>query len=242
MKNRLRVLRAEREWSQADLADRLEVSRQSVNAIETGKFDPSLPLAFKTTLSTVPTHIPYLRSNAQKVHFWKQKLGPKTRPRVGLVWSGGFRADHPELWSVNNRRNIPLASLAPLRDADIEFYSLQKGQPAESELSQLTSERWNGPHLIDHTNLLQDFADTAALIDNLDLVISVDTSTAHLTGALGKPVWILNRFDTCWRWLLERTDSPWYPTATLYRQERIGDWHGVVQRVRTDLMQFATHG
>ena len=202
----------------------------------------SLPLAFKTTLSTVPTHIPYLRSNAQKVHFWKQKLGPKTRPRVGLVWSGGFRADQPELWSVNNRRNIPLASLAPLRDADIEFYSLQKGQPAESELSQLTSERWNGPHLIDHTNLLHDFADTAALIDNLDLVISVDTSTAHLTGALGKPVWILNRFDTCWRWLLERTDSPWYPTATLYRQERIGDWHGVVQRVRTDLMQFATHG
>ena len=87
-----------------------------------------------------------------------------------------------------------------------------------------------------------DFADTAALIENLDLVISVDTSTAHLAGALGKPVWILNRFDTCWRWLLHRTDSPWYPTVRLYRQERVGNWHGVVERVRTDLMQFATRG
>lgn len=202
----------------------------------------SLPLAFKTTLSTIPAHIPYLRSNVQKMHFWQQKLGPRTRPRVGLVWSGGFRADQPELWAVNNRRNIPLASLAPLGDADVEFHSLQKGQPAESELSQLTCDRWNGPHVIDHANLLNDFADTAALVDNLDLVISVDTSTAHLAGALGKPVWILNRFDTCWRWLLERTDSPWYPTARLYRQERVGDWHRVVQRVRADLMQLATRG
>jgi lipoprotein NlpI len=202
----------------------------------------SLPLAFKTTLSTVPAHMPYLRSNAQKVHSWKQQLGRRTRPRVGLVWSGGFRADQPELWAVNNRRNIPLASLAPLGDADVEFYSLQKGQPAESELSQLTCGRWNGPHVINHTTLLHDFADTAALIENLDLVISVDTSTAHLAGALGKPVWILNRFDTCWRWLLHRTDSPWYPTVRLYRQERVGNWHGVVERVRTDLMQFATRG
>jgi hypothetical protein len=161
---------------------------------------------------------------------------------VGLVWSGGFRADQPELWAVNNRRNIPLASLAPLGDADVEFYSLQKGQPAESELSQLTCDRWNGPRVINHTTLLHDFADTAALIENLDLVISVDTSTAHLAGALGKPVWILNRFDTCWRWLLHRTDSPWYPTVRLYRQERVGNWHGVVERVRTDLMQFATRG
>jgi ADP-heptose:LPS heptosyltransferase len=96
--------------------------------------------------------------------------------------------------------------------------------------------------VINHTTLLHDFADTAALIENLDLVISVDTSTAHLAGALGKPVWILNRFDTCWRWLLHRTDSPWYPTVRLYRQERVGNWHGVVERVRTDLMQFATRG
>jgi ADP-heptose:LPS heptosyltransferase len=83
--------------------------------------------------------------------------------------------------------------------------------------------------------MLHDFSDTAALVENLDLVISVDTSTAHLAGALGKPVWILNRFDTCWRWFLKRSDSPWYPTARLYRQGRAGDWDGVLQRVKADL-------
>jgi ADP-heptose:LPS heptosyltransferase len=97
------------------------------------------------------------------------------------------------------------------------------------------SERWNGPHLTDFTSLLTDFSDTAALIENLDLVISVDTSTAHLAGALGKPTWILNRFDACWRWLLDRQDTPWYPTVRLYRQDAPGDWSGMLERVRRDL-------
>jgi ADP-heptose:LPS heptosyltransferase len=91
--------------------------------------------------------------------------------------------------------------------------------------------------MIDVTSELIDFSDTAALVENLDLVISVDTSTAHLAGALGKPVWILNRFDTCWRWLLDRSDSPWYPTAKLYRQEKAGHWDDVVQKIRLDLMR-----
>jgi tetratricopeptide (TPR) repeat protein len=199
----------------------------------------SLPLAFKTTLSTVPSQVPYVKSSAEKVRYWKEKLGERRKPRVGLVWSGGFRPNLPKYWPVNARRNIPLAKLAGLKHPDIEFYSLQKGQPAESELDALVSRNWNGPHLIDHTPLLHDFSDTAALIEQLDLVISVDTSTAHLAGALGKPTWILNRFDTCWRWLLHRIDSPWYPTLRLYRQETAGIWDGVVHRVGEDLMKLA---
>jgi hypothetical protein len=127
-----------------------------------------------------------------------------------------------------------LAKLAPLKHPAIEFCSLQMGQPA-SELTDLNTATWDGPKILDFTPLLKDFSDTAALIEELDLVISVDTSTAHLSGALGKPVWILNRFDTCWRWMLERIDSPWYPTVTLYRQAAAGDWDGVVQRITTDL-------
>jgi hypothetical protein len=199
----------------------------------------SLPLALKTTLTNIPAQIPYLRSSTERVQYWNGALGQRTMPRVGLVWSGGFRPNQPELWAVNDRRNIPLAKLAALKHPAIEFYSLQKGQPAESELAKLIANNWDGPDLRDYTSELHDFEETAALIEQLDLVISVDTATAHLAGALGKPVWILNRFDTCWRWLLDRTDSPWYPSAHLYRQERPGDWEGVVQKVRSDLEQFA---
>ena len=200
----------------------------------------SLPLAFKTSLSTVPAHVPYLRSDADKVLKWKHVLGEKRQFRVGLVWSGGFRPAQPEVWSVNRRRNIPLAKLAALQHPEVEFYSLQKGQPAEAELADLVSQKWSGPRIIDHTKLLKDFSDTAALIEHLDLVISVDTSTAHLAGALGKPVWILNRFDSCWRWLLDRSDSPWYPTARLYRQQDAGDWESVIQKVIADLTQVVS--
>jgi tetratricopeptide (TPR) repeat protein len=199
----------------------------------------SLPLALKTRLSTVPADIPYLKTDAKRSQLWKDKLGERRKTRVGLVWSGGSRPNMPELWSVNNRRNIPLAKLAPLRNDGIEFYSLQKGQPAESELAALTACGWSGPALIDLTGQLNDFADSAALIEQLDLIISVDTSTAHLAGALGKPLWILNRFDSCWRWLLDRTDSPWYPSARLYRQASPKDWGGVVDRVRKDLALLA---
>jgi hypothetical protein len=197
----------------------------------------SLPLAFKTTLATVPADVPYLHVDPEKALFWPRALGQKTKPRVGLIWSGGLRPNLPELWSVNNRRNVPLAGLLSLRHPDVEFYSLQKGQPAEGELAQL---RCSGQPIIDHTARLSDFSDTAALIDQLDLIISVDTSTAHLAGALGKPVWILNRYDTCWRWMLGRLDSPWYPTLRLYRQERPGAWQGVIERAREDLWRWGS--
>jgi hypothetical protein len=166
-------------------------------------------------------------------------LGERRGFRVGLVWSGGFRPDQPEVWPVNNRRNISLSALAPLQNLRIEFYSLQKGQPAESELAALLAQNWPGPALRDFTAELNDFSDTAALMMNMDLIISVDTSSAHLAGALGRRVWILNRFDTCWRWLLDRSDSLWYPTARLYRQRTPGDWEDVVRRVAADLGELA---
>jgi tetratricopeptide (TPR) repeat protein len=198
----------------------------------------SLPLAFATTLETIPADVPYLAADPDKIEAWKRRLGTRTRPRVGLVWSGGFRPDQPELWGLNERRNIPLGRLAALRGAAVEFHSLQKGEPAESEL-RAVAPRWRGPDIVDHAGELADFTDTAALIENLDLVISVDTSTAHLAGALGKPVWILNRFDNCWRWLCGRADSPWYPTARLFRQTRFGDWDEVVDEVKLALDQLA---
>jgi tetratricopeptide (TPR) repeat protein len=195
----------------------------------------SLPLSMKTTLATVPGSVPYLRADSIKIQQWRQRLGAPRGLRVGLVWSGGFRPNQPEVWSVNSRRNIPLATCASLALPGVEFHSLQKGQAAEAELGQLLRSNWSGPQLIDHADHLQDFSDTAALIANLDLVIAVDTSVAHLAGAMGVPVWILNRFDGCWRWLLERTDSPWYPTARLYRQRLPGDWASVLAEVRSDL-------
>ena len=98
---------------------------------------------------------------------------------------------------------------------------------------------WSKKNLISFVGELKDFSDTAALIENLDLVITVDTSTAHLAAAMGKPVWILNRFDACWRWLLDRQDSPWYPTVTLYSQQNPGDWDEVIARVKVDLQALS---
>jgi tetratricopeptide (TPR) repeat protein len=201
----------------------------------------SLPLAFGTNLSNIPGHTPYLHATSERRRYWADKLGAAEDTRVGLVWSGGFWPNKPDLWSVNKRRNMPLAKLAPLRHSDCEFYSLQKGQHEAAELAKVKAEGWDGPELRDHTGELKDFADTAAFMHCLDLIISVDTATAHLAGALGKPVWILNRFDTEWRWMLNRDDSPWYPTARVYRQKRPGDWDEVIQRLHCDLQRFATH-
>ena len=195
----------------------------------------SLPLAFATDLTTIPQSHPYLVADPDRAQVWGQRLGPRHRLRVGLVWSGGARPDQPELRLVNERRNLPPSKLEPLATVTADFYSLQKGEPAVGEFKRQLAAGWNGPMMIDFTDELNDFADTAALIANLDLVISVDTSTAHLAAAMGKPVWILNRFDTCWRWMLDRRDSPWYPTITLYRQTRPGVWDDVIESVRTDL-------
>jgi tetratricopeptide (TPR) repeat protein len=194
-----------------------------------------LPFLFRTTLSNIPANVPYLRADSERTEFWRCLLGERRRPRVGLVWSSGFHPHQPGSWVATRRRNIPLLKLAPWRAPGIDFFSLQVGESAQAELARLTAARWSGPEIIDHTPLLRDFSDTAALIENLDLVITVDTAVAHLSGALAKPVWILIRFDTCWRRLLGRQDSPWYPTARLFRQSRAEEWDSVIEEVKSEL-------
>ena len=202
----------------------------------------SLPLAFGTTLETVPGERRYLWPSEDKSLFWQQRLGARHLPRVGLVWAGAPHASRAVQRPVDIRRSIPLAKFASLGTPEAEFFSLQKGEPAASQLRELEQAGWDGPRLADFTGELSDFDDTAALIDQLDLVISVDTSVAHLAGALGKPVWLLNRFDTCWRWMTERKDSPWYPTMKIFRQPAQGDWDSVIARVRAELQRLLAQG
>ena len=201
----------------------------------------SLPHAFGTTLETIPADIPYLSADPAKVASWHERLGPKTRPRVGLAWSSGVRPDQPELAAANGRRNLPLDALKAFMGLPVDFVSLQKGEPAEGEFAALDQAAWGGPPIANVADGLKDWSDTAALIAALDLVVSVDTATPHLAGAMGRPVWIMNRFDPCWRWLETRPDSPWHPTARLFRQPSMGDWDSVVAEVRAELERdFAT--
>ncbi len=199
----------------------------------------SLPYLLNTTQSSIPCDIPYITADLDKVNLWSKRLGEKTKKRVGLVWSGGFKAEKPSLWLLNKRRNIDLILLKNLKNENIEFHSLQKGELPEAELVVLHLENWEGPNIINHAEYLNDFTDTAALIENLDLVITVDTSTLHLAGAMGKPVWLMNRFDTCWRWFLDRDDSPWYPTLRVFRQKTPENWESVVTEVKRSLEDFA---
>lgn len=199
----------------------------------------TLPFIFGTNVKNIPAKIPYLIASFEKRDYFQKLYSKNKALKVGLVWNGGFRAEAPELWAINKRRNIDLELISQLRGIPgIDFYSLQKGDPAEAELLEKQSTLW--PELINDANQLIDFSDTAALIENLDLVISVDTSTAHLAGALGKPVWVLNRYDSCWRWLYGRVDSPWYPTAKIYQQSKPGDWSGVLKQVRLDLVALVS--
>jgi hypothetical protein len=195
----------------------------------------SLPHALGTELQSIPWNGPYLQADAKKTALWQNRLGSRQRSRVGLVWSGGFRPNQPETWAVNARRNMSLQEMLVIVQPKLEFYSLQKGEPAQSELKKASAQGGLSKSIIDCVDELQDFSDTAALIAQLDLIISVDTSTAHLAAAMGKEVWLLNRFDTCWRWLLDRDDSPWYPSLRLFRQSEAGDWSRVMDQVRLNL-------
>jgi hypothetical protein len=190
----------------------------------------NLPLLFDTRLETIPAAIPYLTPDAAAVAHWRARLAGEARFKVGLVWAGSRRTDVAAAL-IDGRRSMRLDQMAPLAAcAGVRFYNLQKGEPA----GQLAAPP-PGLDLIDPMDEMVDFADTAALIANLDLVISVDTSVAHLAGALGTPVWLLNRYDTCWRWLLNRDDSPWYPSLRQFRQPAPGDWDGVMANVRQAL-------
>jgi tetratricopeptide (TPR) repeat protein len=195
----------------------------------------SLPHAFGATLETIPAVVPYLSADPAKVAGWNERLGPRARPRVGLVWSSGVRPDQPELAAANGRRNLPFDKLKAFKGLPVDFVSLQKGEPAESEFAAVDQSAWDGPPIANVASGLGDWAETAALIAALDLVVTVDTAIPHLAGALGRPVWVMNRYDPCWRWLETRTDSPWYPTLRLFRQPAMGDWDSVVAEVRVEL-------
>ena len=178
----------------------------------------SLPLVFGTELDSIPADVPYLHAPTAKLTAWQQRLGPRMRPRVGLAWWGSQHIP---------KRSLPIGALLPVLSlSGVEFHALQKEIP-------LDQRDWLAAHplLVDHSNELQDFADTAALMSLLDLVVTIDTSVAHLAGALGRPVWIILQHNADWRWLLDRDDNPWYPTARLFRQKRRGDWDGVVAEV-----------
>ena len=190
----------------------------------------SLPLLFGTTLQNVPARVPYLRPPADRVERWRSRLANSdSKRKVGLAWSGkvGYRNDRG--------KSTTLAALADLaRVPDVRFFSLQKGEPARQTASPPA-----GMDIHDFTDELNDFADTAALIENLDLVISVDAAVAHLAGAMRNPVWVMLPFSPDWRWLLEREDSPWYPSMRLFRQPALGDWKSVISRVAEKLAAFS---
>jgi hypothetical protein len=177
----------------------------------------SLPSIFATTIESIPAPIPYLSADAQQSRQWRDRLKNETRLKIGIVWAGR------PTYQNDRTRSMALETLAPLNQVpDIALYSLQKG-PAAEQLSRASFS------VIDWTSELRDFTDTAALIDPLDLVISVDTAVAHLAGAMGKRVWLMLPFVPDWRWMLNRIDSPWYPTMRLFRQPNLGNWNAVVQ-------------
>jgi tetratricopeptide (TPR) repeat protein len=184
----------------------------------------SLPLAFKTELSAVPARIPYLYADPERVKRWKARLPREHSPLVGLAWSG-----NPFHWEDRNR-SVALNRLVPLLSEPVGFVSLQKTAAAQD--AKLLGGLANVTHFGDE---LVDFNDTAAVIEGLDLIVTVDTAVAHLAAAMGKPVWILLAYAPEWRWLLDREDSPWYPTVRLFRQPRLEDWESVIARVRMEL-------
>ena len=188
----------------------------------------SLPLAFKTELHTIPS-LQSIWTDEEKIAEWQAKLGKKSKLRIGIVWSGS--AEHKN----DHNRSLTLSKLLPYLSPNLEYVCLQKELRAtDKEL------------LLDHRQIkyfgdkLEDFTDTSALCELMDVVISVDTSIAHLAGTLGKPTWVLLPYCPDWRWLLDRNDSPWYPSAKLYRQEKIYDWNGVLEKVRSDLEKLLT--
>jgi Flp pilus assembly protein TadD len=193
-------------------------------------FDAQIPMLSLAAVfdSSIPADVPYLHADPVAVAAWGKRVAAIAGPRatVGVVWAGS-RRDQPALAAVDARRSMTPELLLPVLHVEgVQFFSLQKDR------------RFAPPAGVAWADLMEevtDFADTASLVASMDLVISVDTSVAHLAAAMGKPVWLLNRFDSCWRWLDGRQDSPWYPTLRLYHQSHAGDWSSVVDEVASDL-------
>jgi len=186
----------------------------------------SVPAALRTTLATIPCRIPYLHAEAAKVQGWRERFAKLPRPWVGLAWAGS-PAHHND-----RNRSLALETLLAGLPDDLEYVSAQRNVP-DSDRSALAAAR----HVREWTSELHDFSDTAALVEALDLVISVDTSVVHLAGSLGRPCWVMLAFHPDWRWLLERDDSPWYPSLRLFRQQQRGDWAGVLAHVAAALRE-----
>jgi hypothetical protein len=184
----------------------------------------SLPLGLGATLETLAAPERYLASHPAARARWRERLPATAKPRIGLVWSGaaGFKKDH--------NRSLTLNEVRPLLSIDADWICLQKDHRPTDTAALAECDQLRRCDLD-----LGDFADTAALIDLLDLVVTADTSVAHLAGALGRPVWILLPHSPDWRWLLDRDDSPWYPSARLFRQPAPGDWASVIDGVRRKL-------
>ncbi|MBN8898318.1 MAG: tetratricopeptide repeat protein, partial [Rhodospirillales bacterium] len=193
----------------------------------------SLPRAFGTTVESVPA-APYLAADPALSAQWRARL-PADGVRVGLVWAAQSRAGLRGAGALDARRSAGLAAFAPLAGVPhLRFVSLQAGSPTlRAQVPPV------GISLCDPMGKVTDFADTAAVIDNLDVVVSVDTSVVHLAGAMGKPVFLLDRYDNCWRWLSGRTDSPWYPSLTIFRQDTPGDWATPMRRIATAVAALA---
>jgi Flp pilus assembly protein TadD len=197
----------------------------------------SLPRVFRTTVATVAGE-PYLDADPALAETWTVRL-PPSGFRVGLAWAGQARPWQPGFATLDRRRSAGLAAFAPLAAVPgVCFVSLQKGPAAVQARTPP-----DGMMLYDPMDAVEDFADTAAIIANLDVVVSVDTAVAHLSGAMGKTVFLLDRYDNCWRWLTGRADSPWYRSMTIFRQERLGDWAAPMARAAAALEVLATfHG
>jgi len=207
----------------ADVDKLAEVSSYDLSDSSFDYYVPllDLPMIFDTDLDTIPANVPYLYADQVKARCWKDKFDTE-KFNVGIVWAGS--SEHGN----NHNRSCLLEHFAPLtKIKGVRLYSLQK-DPAAGQLANL-------PEVTGLADEFEDFTDTAAVIDNLDLVISVDTAVAHLAGAMGIPVWTLIPFAPDWRWMLDRDDSPWYPTMKLFRQEKYGDWEGVFAHVAEQL-------
>jgi tetratricopeptide (TPR) repeat protein len=184
----------------------------------------SLPLAFNTTLDSVPASRSYLQNDTAMLERWRARLGERTRPRIGLAWSGN--ANQP----IEPRRRVPLADWLPHLPPEFDYFCLQKDLRAEDRMA-----RDSSPLITSFAAQMLDFPNTAALIECMDLVVSVDTSVPHLSAALGQRTWVLLSAVPDWRWLRDRADTPWYPTMKLYRQRAAGEWGDVLARVAADL-------
>jgi ADP-heptose:LPS heptosyltransferase len=193
----------------------------------------SLPRVFNTSLGTIPNSFPYVKADPVKKEYWRKELASRTTKfKVGLVWEGGHF--QPE----NFLRSNSLAAYAPLAGVpNVAFFGLQKG-PAEEQCK-------SPPEGMDFTNLgpyIKDFSDTAAILDNLDLLISIDTSVIHVAGALNKPIWMLLAWSPGHMWMFKRLDTPWYPTVRIFRQPAFKDWATPVSQVKEELNKLVNGG